>query len=323
MPRSRSGQPIAFCTPHSYKDSGRWLPRSFRVRSLLIDSSHKWWFIVFAVGAVGAPVLYEVLGRHEPNGLTGGSTVGLWYGVAGAALMLYAGLLAVVRKLPRKRFPFTRQWWLRGHIWLGLLSVVVIACHSHYRFGGPLEQALWIAFALTIATGVYGLALQGFLPHWMTSRVICEIPYEQIPVVCRIMLEKADALIDTLCGAVNEKSGTADGGSAKLGGSTKARLRAIYESEVRPFLIEPRASSSRLAHSVRAAEVFAEIDSLPGIDAVDEQASELKTFCTERRLLAEQERLYRWLHGWLAVHVPLSVAVLVLGAIHVWTALKY
>jgi hypothetical protein len=56
---------------------------------------------------------------------------------------------------------------------------------------------------------------------------------------------------------------------------------------------------------------------------VDEQASELKTFCTERRLLAEQERLYRWLHGWLAVHVPLSVAVLVLGAIHVWTALKY
>jgi hypothetical protein len=290
---------------------------------LLIDSSHKWWFIVFAAGAVGAPVLYGILGRNEANGLTGGSTVGLWYGVAGAALMVYAGLLAIVRKFPRKRFPFTRQWWLRGHIWLGLLSVVLIACHSHYRFGGALEQALWIAFALTIATGIYGLALQSFLPHWITSRVTCEIPYEQIPAVCRIMLEKADALIDTLCGPVNEKSGGSDGGSPKLSGSAKARLRAIYEAEVRPFLIEARASVSRLAHSVRAGEVFGELDSLPGVEAVHEQVAELKAFCTERRLLEEQERLYRWLHGWIAVHVPLSVAVLVLGAIHVWTALKY
>ena len=55
---------------------------------MLIDSSHRWWFIFFVASAIGAPVLYEILDRNEPGGLTGGSTVGLWYGVAGAALMI-------------------------------------------------------------------------------------------------------------------------------------------------------------------------------------------------------------------------------------------
>jgi hypothetical protein len=237
--------------------------------------------------------------------------------------MIYAGLLAVVRKFPRKRFPFRRQWWLRGHIWLGLLSVIVIACHSGYHLGGPLEQALWLAFALTVATGVYGLLLQGLVPHWITGRVTCEIPYEQIPSVCAVMRENADALIDALCGAFKEPSATTAGGSPKLGSAAKARLRALYEAEARPFLGADPAPASRLANSMRAGEVFAEIDALPGIADVAENIAELKAFCIERRLLMEQERLYRWLHNWLVVHVPLSVALLVLGVLHVWTALKY
>jgi hypothetical protein len=33
--------------------------------------------------------------------------------------------------------------------------------------------------------------------------------------------------------------------------------------------------------------------------------------------------MHRLLHGWLLVHVPLSYAVLLLGAIHGFTALRY
>jgi hypothetical protein len=290
---------------------------------LLIDSTHKWWFLIFAVGAVGAPILYAILGRHDPDGLTGGSTVGLWYGVAGSALILFAGLLSVVHKFPRKRFPFRRQWWLRGHIWFGLLSVIVILCHSNYRFGGPLEQALWVAFALTILTGIVGLLLQAFLPHWITARVPCEMPYEQIPFVCGLMRGQADALIDSLCGTVDGQNSSSEGGSPKLGSTAKARLRLIYEADVRPFLVAQPVQPPRVADPVRAEEVFAEMDGLPGIEAVHEDLAKLKAFCHERRLLAEQERLYRWLHGWLVVHVPLSVALIVLAVIHVWTALRY
>ena len=44
---------------------------------------------------------------------------------------------------------------------------------------------------------------------------------------------------------------------------------------------------------------------------------------SDRRRLAEQERVYRWLHGWLVLHVPLSAALLVLGVTHAVMALYY
>ena len=42
-------------------------------------------------------LLYEWLARNTPGGLTGGSSVGLWYGSLGSALMVYAGLLSALQ----------------------------------------------------------------------------------------------------------------------------------------------------------------------------------------------------------------------------------
>src|ERR1700722_5235400 len=117
---------------------------------LLIDSTHTRWIIVTAGLAVGAVGLHWLLGRNTPGGLGGRTSVGLWYGIAGSALMLFAGALSAhrrlsaIRWLPIRRWIGPRQSWLRGHIWLGLLSAVVILCHSNYYLGGPLEIALWI-----------------------------------------------------------------------------------------------------------------------------------------------------------------------------------
>ena len=62
---------------------------------------------------------------------------------------------------------------------------------------------------------------------------------------------------------------------------------------------------------------------LPGMGDIREQMDKLATLCEERRVLAEQERIHFWLHSWLILHVPLSVALLVLGVAHVVTALYY
>ena len=52
-------------------------------------------------------------------------SAGLWFGSAGSLLMIYAGLLAAHRKVPSWWFLGARKTWLRGHVWLGLLSVVL------------------------------------------------------------------------------------------------------------------------------------------------------------------------------------------------------
>ena len=50
---------------------------------------------------------------------------------------------------------------------------------------------------------------------------------------------------------------------------------------------------------------------------------DLENICEEEHQLSGQIRIYRWLHAWLLVHVPLSIALLVLGAVHAVMALRY
>jgi hypothetical protein len=278
---------------------------------LLIDSGHRKWFAATAVLALAALGVYAWVSWSTPGGLSGGSLVGMWYGLAGAALMVYAGLLSLLRRVPSWWWVGSRKLWLKGHIWLGLLSGVLILCHSGFRWGGPLERVLWVVVILTLATGVTGLVLQQILPHVLTTRIAAEAPYEQIPHLCAVLRRKADALVDRV---------KAD---AKLSEEQKARLDEFYTAEVRPFLAPRFTRSSPLAHPLQAETVFSRAQAAAGIPAVKETLAELAAFCDERRQLGEQERLHLWLHGWLLAHVPLSVILLVLGLAHAVMSLYY
>src|SRR5262249_49120930 len=95
-----------------------------------------WTTLALAAAALGGDWWLD---RLTPGGLTGGSTAGLAFGILGSGLMVYAGLLSALRKVPGWSWLGARQTWLRGHIWLGLLSGVLILCHSGFRWGGWLE----------------------------------------------------------------------------------------------------------------------------------------------------------------------------------------
>src|SRR5262249_39051968 len=104
-----------------------------------------------------------------------------------------------------------------------------------------------------------------------------------------------------------------------------ARLRIFYEDNVRPFLVNYAGpAAARLAYPSGAAEGFDELRQDQDVATLaGEQLMELQELCARRRQLAEQSRLYRWLHLWLLLHVPLSVALLVLGVAHVVMSLYY
>jgi len=271
---------------------------------LLIDSTHKRWLLGTVLAGMLALGFYFLLVRTSMNEVTGGSTVGLWYGIGGALLMVYAGLLAAHRKLLRWPLVPARSWWLKGHIWLGLLSAVLILCHSGFRWGGALERLLWVAFVLTLLTGIFGLWLQQFLPRVLADRVPQETPYEQIPHVARVLEQKADALIESLCA------------DSRLEEDTRAMLRTIFDADVRPFL-------ARKPGPEKSEAQFDRLQALSGIVMMRDQIAPLEHCCEERRRLDEQERLQRWLHGWLLIHVPLSIALLVLGLAHALGSLYF
>jgi hypothetical protein len=272
--------------------------------------------------AVAALAFYLWLYATTPDTLSGASTIGLWYGIIGSGLMLYAGALSALRRVPSWWWLGSRKVWMRGHIWLSLLSIVFILCHSGFRLGGPLERALWIVFALVIVTGIYGLVLQQFMPRLITTRFPTETPYEQMPHFCDMLRHRADVLADKI--AAVEMQGTMTNIFASQAGiGAKLQFQKFFEEHIRRFLLEGEPGSRLLANPAKAEQAFARLRALPGLVTARAELTQMETLCDQRRELPEQEHLYHWLHAWLLVHVPLSVILLVLGVAHAVASLYY
>lgn len=299
-----------------------------------IDRSHRPWMIASVSIVVVGLLLYIAFALNAPQGPRGGSGIGLLFGTAGYALMLFAGLLGV-----RKKFPVYRvgraQTWMRGHLWLGLVSLPLILLHGGFSWRGPLTAALMFLFLFVVVSGVLGAAFQHYLPRLMTIRVPMETIYEEIPHVRGQLREEAEKLVVSICGPLPDLSSAVpqrledrhpeDHGVTTLvevEQEEKARFRDTYVGTIRPFLDRPDAPGVELADGRRAGEMFEALRHLlPAL--LHPALADLENICEEERQLNLQMRMYRWLHGWLLVHVPLSIVLLVLGGIHAIVALRY
>jgi hypothetical protein len=212
----------------------------------------------------------------------------------------------------RKKVPIWRlgraQTWMRGHLWIGLLSLPLILFHSGFAFRGPLTTVLMVLFYVVIASGVAGAALQHYMPRFITARVTMETIYEEIPHVREQLLEEADQLVKSL--------------EVEAEHEEKVRFRETYDHAIRPFLTAPDQASVELADENRAGVLFQSIRRVTPV-VMHPALGDLENICEEERQLSRQKKLYRVLHVWLLVHVPLSIVLLVLGGVHALMALRY
>ena len=164
---------------------------------MLIDRTHRKWFVTTLILLGSATALYIPYHLVSPNGPSGGSWIGLGFGIIGLALMLYAGLLGLRKKVPVWRIG-RAQAWMRGHLWLGLLSLPLILFHAGFAFGGTMTTLLMLLLILVVASGVLGAVLQHLLPRIMTTQVPMETIYEEFPSVRRQLLEEAGHVVESV-----------------------------------------------------------------------------------------------------------------------------
>jgi hypothetical protein len=296
-----------------------------------IDKTHRPWIFTTLALLVASLAIYIIYAVGSPAGPRGGSAIGLTFGISGYALMIYAGLLGARKKVAIWRIG-RAQTWMRGHIWLGLLSLPLILFHGGFAFRGPLTAVLMWLFFIVIGSGIVGALVQHYLPRIMTSRIPMETIYEEIPHVRAQLREEADQLVATVCGPIGEaidgsalteqQSASAVGTLVDIEQEDRARFREIYLGKVRPFLSDPEAKNLELCDPRRSAEVFEALRRLL-VAPVHPVLKDLENICEEEHQLSRQARIYHWLHAWLLVHVPLSIALLVLGAVHAVMALRY
>jgi hypothetical protein len=312
-----------------------------------IDKTQRGWAVASLVILAVLTAGYVTYAVHAPKGPRGGSTLGLTFGVIGFGFMIFAALLGA-----RKRVPVWRigraQAWMRGHLWLGLLSLPVILFHGGFHFGGTLTSVLLWLLMITVASGLFGAALQHYVPQVMTADVKLETIYDEIGTVRKLLREEADRAVETVCGPLGigksaseevlragglsaaRAMATTSGGAAVAAAAETvvlseeecAPLRKFYLGEMRPFLDRPKLRGSRLGDADKAQGVFSGLRTLMPASA-QATMQDLEDICDEARQLVRQEQLHHWLHGWLLVHIPLSLALILLGAVHAVMALRY
>lgn len=292
----------------------------------------------------GTYVAYAV---HAPNEPQGGSPLGLTFGVIGFGFMIFAALLGARKRVPTWRLG-RAQAWMRGHLWLGLLSLPAILFHGGFHFGGTLTSVLMWLLIITVVSGVFGTALQHYVPRVMTTDVKLETIYDEIGNVRKLLREEADRGVEMVCGPIGlgksaseevlragglsasrymatTSSGAAVAAAAEtvvLTEEERAPLRKFYLGEMRPFLEQPKQRGSRLGDADKAQGAFSGLRTLMPQSA-QPTLQDLEDICDEARQLVRQEQLHHLLHGWLLVHIPLSLALILLGAVHAVMALRY
>jgi hypothetical protein len=270
----------------------------------------------------------------------GSSRPGLVFGVVGGLIILFEFAIWP-RKMVRAWRLGSAQWWLRAHIWLGLLSLPLVLMHARLLFiGGWLNVALMVLFLLVIASGVFGLAMQQYLPRAMLERVPAETIYAQIDHVARQQAVDARELVMATCGKElgerTEAFGVVTGFRSMTGIQGKVletrpnisvipgteMIETQFEREIEPYLLDGNQSRTRLVGEFAARRFFAELREQCPVAAVD-LVDKLEGLSDQRRQFDLQKRLHAWLHVWLSVHLPLSIALVVLLAMHVYVALRY
>ncbi len=290
-----------------------------------IDRTHRGWLIAsLAIFGVSL-LLYGLYRVPAAKGSMGGTAMGLMFGSIGFGFMIFAALLGA-----RKRFPIYRlgraQTWMRGHLWLGLLSLPLILFHSGFRYGHGLTSLLMTLLILVVASGIFGAALQHFMPPIMSREVPMETIYDEIGHVRAQLLEEAEELIKQAAGG-DKKAGVESSGEESVETAVTvvdqaAPLRGFYEREMKPFLEKPGARGSALGDAAQARSAFAQLRTLVPA-SLHVTIEDLEGICEEERELTLQMKLHRWLHGWLLFHIPLSLALILLGAVHAVMALRY
>ncbi|HWA24952.1 MAG TPA: hypothetical protein VG734_04685 [Lacunisphaera sp.] len=261
------------------------------------------WLLALVTLAVGAGIVF-------------GWQLGV---IALRPMAIYSGwlLMALVLVLTffnaRKKLPFlpllSASAWMQAHIYLGWLGCFVFVLHTGGRMpDGRLEVVLAAVFGVVAASGAFGL----WLSRWLPPRLVRSgesLVYERIPSLRHQLANEVKEVVRRA--EVEAQSSTLP----------DLYLRVLHPYFLRvPPLLAPLTGDARAAHHVRQELESARRYLNP---AELNLAGELDELVEAKRNLDTQLAGQRLLKLWLFLHLPLTYAMLVLIAAHVWVALQY
>lgn len=234
---------------------------------------------------------------NEPAaGRSGGSTLGYTYGLLATIAIIWL-MVYGLRKRSYRSSLGTVQGWLAAHIWIGIGLLFFVPLHAAFSFGLNVHTAAYVCMALTIVTGIWGVANYAALSG--------KIQAHRGGAKDEAIIEQIDSLttrIERLCVGKSDAFLTLFN---RFDFSFRPGLGALLRMQSIP-MVEQRVVAEIMA-AIPATE---REDAVAMVGALDQRA-DLGT------IVIEQSRIKALLKLWLYFHVPISVALCVTLAIHI------
>jgi Fe-S-cluster-containing dehydrogenase component len=240
-------------------------------------------------GVVG--LFFQSRGPH-----TGGSPLGLAYGIASAG-MIGVALFYGARKKMRNVGLGPLEWWTQFHMVIGVVGFAAALAHAGFQITGVLTALLLLLFGLEVITGVLGQYIYMTVPSKLTR------------------LEKDDQakLIEDLLEEDISLSASID----ELRNSLPAKLQAVANSvRGRALAMKPRLSKSYDRNALL----------LDITKRVNLEGADMRSRPTLERLIQDlcihgdvrtQIRLHRSLKNWLVAHLAITGMLVVFLVAHI------
>lgn len=258
-------------------------------------------FVVLLLVTGGAYFYYARAGFQH-----GGTPVGLAYGVAGFFLCFLLAYFGIRKRSYRSRFG-TLEQWLQSHIYLGVLAMVILLLHTGGRFNDKIAVATLILVAIVVGSGIAGAILYVTVPRLLTE-------------------VESNLTVDEISEQMNQLSKQ----MARIASARSEPFQRIYRQlidEGRPgWLAGWRLILSRMRHKSGASSDWAPLLRLVPKDEEGELRQMLVVSRQRKELLLRllfQQRYKNVLESWLYVHVPFTMALLVLAIVHVVAVFYY
>jgi len=228
---------------------------------------------------------------------------GIWIdlGWAGSFMMMFMMLYSV-----RKRVSFlsnfgSLRYWLRGHMFLGIMGPLLVTFHTTFKFNGIIATSFW-CMIVTMVFGILGRYIYVQIPRSLSGT---EMQVSDIDVE----LKSLDSELDRHLGRKSTTGLMAliDGGQEEM--ESFSPLKALF------FMI-----TMDLKNRMRIISIRKKLKTGFGLErsvrrSVISRIRERNLLLRKKRLLATSHKL---LHYWHVLHIPLAIVMFIIMFIHIF-----
>jgi hypothetical protein len=242
--------------------------------------------------------------REFPHG---GSLVGLSFGTAGYLLILLLAYYGIRKRSYRSNFG-TLEQWLQSHIYLGLLVLVLLTLHTGWRFNDMVAVTTFVLCVIVVFSGIAGAIFFVTVPRLLTE-------------------VESNLTVDEISQQLNQLGRN----MARTASGRSAPFIRIYEGligESMPgWLAGWRLLFARMRRkSSQTGADWSKLLALVGKEEQDQLRQMLVLSRQRKELLMRlmyQQRYKNILEFWVYIHVPVTIALIAMGTVHVVAVFYY